>query len=156
MAAYFAWPWSVYEDRLVYAGRVEQSPAGTVTSFAAVSGFDGSPGFHIVRLDDGELLALLDRPPHLGYPVPYRPDFVFGGRTGWFRSPLHGEIFDMSGQRVYGPSPRGLDRLTGEVREGILYVDPQAITRGARRYPDEGYELQTGGALLPPHRPLGR
>ena len=35
MAASFAWPWAVYEDRLFHAGRSEQFPPGTVTSFAA-------------------------------------------------------------------------------------------------------------------------
>ena len=60
MAASFAWPWAVYEDRLFHAGRSEQFPRGTVTSFAPGAGYAGSPGFHIVRLDDGELFALLD------------------------------------------------------------------------------------------------
>ena len=132
MAANFAWPWSVYEDRLFYAGRIEQFPPGTVTSFAATHGSSGRPAFHVVRLDDGELLALLNRDPHYGEPVPYLPDFVFNGRTGWFRNPLHGETFDMAGQRVFGPSPRSLDRLAVEVRDGGIFVDPRAITRGAR------------------------
>ncbi len=149
MAANFAWPWTVYEHRLVYAGRAEQFPPGTVTSFAAICGFDGRPGFHIVRLDDGELLALLDKDPHLGCAVAYRPDFVFDGRTGWFRNPCHGETYDMAGQRVFGPSPRGLDRLAVEVRDGGIYVDPTEITPGAR-WPPEGYEFQAGGALLTP------
>ena len=118
IAANFAWPWTVYEDPLFYAGRTEQFPPGTVTSVAAVSGVDGNPGFHIVRLEDGELLALLDKDPHLGCAVLYRPDFVFGDRAGWFRNPCHGETYDMAGQRVFGPSPRGLDRLAVEVRDG--------------------------------------
>ena len=149
MAASFAWPWAVYEDRLFHAGRSEQFPPGTVTSFAPGTGYEGSPGFHIVRLDDGELLALLDRSPHLGNPVPYRPDLVLYGRTGWFREPLHHETFDMAGYRVFGPAPRGLDRLAVEVRDGGVFVDPRAITRGARWHP-EGHEDQIGGVLLPP------
>ena len=155
MAAHFAWPWSVYEDRLFYAGRIEQFPPGTVASFAATHGSSGRPAFHVVRLDDGELLALLNRDPHCGEPVPYLPDFVFNGRTGWFRNPLHGETFDMAGQRVFGPSPRGLGRLAVEVRDGGIFVDPRAITRGARWLP-EGYEFQSGGALLTPYLSLGR
>ena len=94
---------------------------------------------------------LLDKDPHLGCAVPYRPDFVWDGRPGWFRNPCHGETFDMAGQRVFGPSPRGLDRIAIEVRDGAVYVDPNAITRGLRRPPRE-YEFQTGGELLPPRR----
>ena len=156
MVANFAWPWSAYEDRMVYAGRIEQFPPGTVTSFAATPGYSGSPGFHIVRLDDGELLALLEKGyPDRGCTVAYLPDFVLGDRTGWFRNPCDLATYEMAGYVVWGPAWRGLDRLAVEVREGSVYVDPQAITRGARR-PPEGHEDQTGGALLPPHRSLGR
>ena len=148
MTANFAWPWSVYEDRVVYAGRIEQFPPGTVTSFAA-HGPSGHPALHLVRLADGEFLALLDRSPHLGNPVLYLPDLVLNGRTGWFREPLHHETFDMAGYRVFGPAPRGLDRLAVEVRDGGVFVDPRAITQGAHWAPED-HEVQHGGALLPP------
>ena len=131
IAANFAWPWTVYEDRLVYAGRVEQFPPGTVMSFAAIHGSSGRPAFHLVRLDDGEFLALLDRDPHLGDPVPYRPDFVFDGRTGWFRNPLHGKTFDMAGYRVFGPSPRGLDRLPDLVDGAIQQFERELVGAAA-------------------------
>ena len=131
IAANFAWPWTVYEDRLVYAGRVEQFPPGTVMSFAAIHGSSGRPAFHLVRLDHGEFLALLDRDPHLGDPVPYRPDFVFDGRTGWFRNPLHGKTFDMAGYRVFGPSPRGLDRLPDLVDGAIQQFERELVRAAA-------------------------
>ena len=144
----FVWP---NEDPWVNLGSIEDFPPGSVTSFAGTPGFDGRDGFHIVRLDDGELLALLDRDPHLGCAVPYRPDFVWDGRPGWFRNPCHGETYDMAGRRVFGPSPRDLDRLAVEVRNGAVYVNPTAITPGARQLPG-GYEFQTGGRLLSPRR----
>ena len=149
MTANFAWPWSVYEDRIIYAGRIEQFPPGTVMPFPAVRGASGHPALHLVRLDDGEFLALLDRSPHLGNPVLYLPDLVLYGGTGWFREPLHHETFDMAGYRVFGPAPRGLDRLAVEVRDGGVFVDPRTITRGTDWAP-EGHEDQTGGALLLP------
>ena len=150
MAASFAWPWAVYEDRLFHAGRSEQFPPGTVTSFAPGASYDGSPGFHIVRLDDGELLALLDRERYYGScAVLYDPDLVLYDRTGWFRNPCDHATYDMAGRPFWGPTWRGLGRLAVEVRDGGVFVDPRAITRGAQR-PPEGYEFQTGGALLPP------
>ena len=144
----FVWP---SQDPWLNVGLIEDFPPGTVTSFRAVLEVDGREGFHIVRLDDGELLALRDKDPHLGCAVPYRPDFVWDGRPGWFRNPCHGETFDMAGQRVFGPSPRGLDRIAIEVRDGAVYVDPHAITPGARQ-PPEAYDFQTGGTLLAPRR----
>ncbi len=144
----FLWPG---EDPWIHLGSIEDFPPGTVTSFRAVIDVDGREGFHIVRLDDGELLALRDKDPHLGCAVPYRPDFVWDGRAGWFRNPCHGETYDMAGQRVFGPSPHGLDRLGIEVRDGSVYVDPHAIMRSLSEVPD-GYEFQTGGTLLSPRR----
>ena len=116
-------------DPWVSVGLIENFPPGTVTSFLAVLDVDGRDGFHIVRLDDGELLALRDRDTHLGDPVPYRPDFVYAGRTGWFRG-VHAETYDMAGRQVFGPTPRDLDRLAVEVRNGAVYVNPRAITPG--------------------------
>ena len=55
-------------DPWVSVGLIENFPPGTVTSFRAVLDVDGRDGFHIVRLDDGELLALRDRDTHLGDP----------------------------------------------------------------------------------------
>ncbi len=38
----------------------------------------------------GGLLALYHKCPHLGCTVPWRPDFTFDNRKGWFRCPCHG------------------------------------------------------------------
>ena len=137
-------------DPWVGVGLIEDFPPGTVTSFRAFIDTDGREGFHIVRLDDGELLALRERDPFYGHPVPYRPEFVYAERPGWFR--LHAETFDMAGRRVFGPSPRNLDRLAVEVRNGEVYVNPQAITPGRSELTPRGDELQTGAALLSPPR----
>ena len=152
-AAVFVWPSSVYEDRFVSAGHSAQFPPGTVTSFPAASrpvgdGYDTSPGFHIVRLEDGELLALLDRDGWFGLPLEYYPDSVFNGEvTGWFRGVRSPSTYDMAGYLFFGPGPGALHRLAVEVRDGVVYVDPRAITPAPPR-PD-GYKLQTGGSLQP-------
>ena len=137
-------------DPWVGVGLIEYFPPGSVTSFRAFIDTDGREGFHIVRLDDGELLALRDRDPVYGHPVPYRPEFVWDGRPGWFRH--HAETFDMAGRRVFGPQPRNLDRLAVEVRNGEVYVNPQAITPGWSAVTPRDDELQTGGVLLSPRR----
>jgi len=59
---------------------------------------------------DGGLLALWQKCPHLGCTVPYRADFNFLGRTGWFRCPCHGSTYTKeAGILVAGPAPRPMD-----------------------------------------------
>jgi cytochrome b6-f complex iron-sulfur subunit len=66
----------------------------------------------------GGLLALWRKCPHLGCTVPWRPDFTFLGRTGWFRCPCHGSTYTREGGiLVAGPAPRPLDLFPLEVKE---------------------------------------
>ena len=138
-------------DPWVGVGLIEDFPPGTVTSFRAFLDTDRREGFHIVRLDDGELLALRDRDNYLGDPITYRPEFVWNGRPGWFRG-VHSQTYDMAGRIVFGPGWGALDRLAVEVRNGAVYVNPHANTPGRSELAPRGYELQTGGVLLSPRR----
>lgn len=127
------------DDEGFDAGSVEDFPPGSVTTILYGEGrelgrgADGaSPGvqdrpedsivFHLVHLEDGEFRALSAKDPHLGCTVPWRPEFQFEGQTGWFRNPCHGETYDITGRRVFGPSPRDLDRYPVEVRDGRVIV----------------------------------
>ena len=66
----------------------------------------------------GGLLALWQKCPHLGCTVPWRPDFTFRGRTGWFRCPCHGSTYTKEGGvLVFGPSPRPMDRFEIEPQD---------------------------------------
>jgi cytochrome b6-f complex iron-sulfur subunit len=77
----------------------------------------------------GGLLALWRKCPHLGCTVPWRPDFSFRGRTGWFRCPCHGSTYTKEGGiLVDGPSPRPMDVFPIEVKEDGSVV----VTTGVR------------------------
>ncbi len=66
----------------------------------------------------GGLLALWRKCPHLGCTVPWRSDFTFLGRTGWFRCPCHGSTYTKEGGiLVAGPAPRPMDVFPLEVQE---------------------------------------
>ena len=168
--AMFAWPSGPATDLRFDLGSIERFPPGTVTTlFAPIDGSSapvsnvaylrhpssrasGSPSglwhtFHVVRLDSGEVLALSAHDPHLGCTVPYRPSFNFDGREGWFRNPCHGETYDLAGYRVFGPTPRGLDRFHVEVIDGRGIVDLSRIERGPTATPP-GYEFETGATGL--------
>ncbi len=67
---------------------------------------------------EGGLLALWRKCPHLGCTVPWRPDFNFKGRTGWFRGPCHGSTYTKEGGViVFGPAPRSMDVFPLEVQD---------------------------------------
>ena len=84
--------------------------------------------------------------------MPYRPTFRFNNSDGWFRNPCHGETYDMAGQRVFGPAPRGLDRIAIEIDGDRVIVDLRDIRRGPL-HPPPGYEFQTSGVPGPLNAP---
>ncbi len=87
--------------------------------------------FFLLHLDEGKdgktpngepvkpgLLALWRKCPHLGCTVPWREDFNFLGRTGWFRCPCHGSTYTKEGGiLVAGPAPRPMDVFPLEVQD---------------------------------------
>ena len=129
------------------------SAARLARSVAAGAARASGPPTSLVRLETGEFVALRDRLPH---PDPecvaaYRPEVTPDDRAGWFFEPCRNAIYDMAGHRMIRRWPRDLDRLGVEVRDGLVYVDPYAITRGLSE-PQCEYEPQAGGVLLPTRR----
>ena len=68
------------------------------------------------REGDGQVTCLSTVCPHLGCAIDV--DEARGG----FKCPCHGSVFDASGHRVAGPSPRDMDRLETAVVAGELKV----------------------------------
>lgn len=86
-----------------------------------------------------EFLALSQRCPHLGCRVP------FCESSGRFECPCHGSVFDLAGEYVRGPTPRGLDRFQLVVEGHKLVVDTNVKIEG----PARGVQDQ----LTPPQGP---
>jgi hypothetical protein len=88
---------------------------------------------HVARLDDGELRAF-----DAASTSPVRPCITYWrevsvavhGRGFYFNDPCLGATFTIEGAAVFGPVPRGLDRVHLEVRDGLVVVDPSRITPG--------------------------
>ena len=80
--------------------------------------------FYVVRTK-GELFAVSQRCPHLGCLVPYCEG------SGRFKCPCHGSEFDLAGEWISGPSPRGLDRFALTIAEGKVVVDTSKPIVGA-------------------------
>ena len=92
---------------------------------------------------EGALLALYRKCPHLGCTVPYNTTYTFGdpdngGKsvTGWFLCPCHGSTYSDAGRRVFGPAPRSMDVFPLTIdADGVMTVDLDAKVTGS---PDNG------------------
>jgi cytochrome b6-f complex iron-sulfur subunit len=89
----------------------------------------------------GGLVALWQKCPHLGCTVPWRSDFSFRGRTGWFRCPCHGSTYTTEGGvLVFGPAPRPLDRFEIEPQDDgsvVVTIGVKAAKAGSPENPSE-------------------
>jgi hypothetical protein len=108
--------------------------AGGIADLNPDSPAHNDHGFFIVLLSSGDVVALLDQDPR-GYfgpnsqdcQIEWRPDFRFDGKTGWFRDNCTGSTFAVNGFRVFGPSPRSMDRYSVAIRDGEIRVDTGRI-----------------------------
>jgi cytochrome b6-f complex iron-sulfur subunit len=95
----------------------------------------------------GGLLALWQKCPHLGCTVPWRGDFSFRGRTGWFRCPCHGSTYTREGGvLVFGPAPRPLDRFEIEPRDDGSVVVTIGVKEAVDGSPDNPSKAVSQGA----------
>jgi cytochrome b6-f complex iron-sulfur subunit len=94
--------------------------------------------FYLVRLQEG-FMALYQKCPHVGCTVPWRADFQFEGRSGWFRCPCHGSTYDRTGQIVFGPAPRPMDYMRMSSEGGRLFVDTGAIRKRDKWDPSQAF-----------------
>ena len=99
---------------LVYAGKVDEFPIGSVTHIL-------SGRFYLVRLEEG-FLALWQKCTHLGCAVPYSDE------EGQFHCPCHGSLFDNVGVVTGGPAPRPMDYFPVIVKSGEVWVDTSKPT----------------------------
>jgi len=87
----------------------------------------------------GSLFALTQNCPHLGCRLPYCAG------SGRFECPCHGSQFDLAGEWISGPSPRGIDRFAVSVDEGRLVIDTRVLEQG----PPLGAKAHARDALGP-------
>lgn len=77
---------------------------------------------------NGQMLALSQKCPHLGCRVP------FCESSGRFECPCHASVFDIGGEWIEGPSPRGMDSYPVSLDGETLVVDTDKLLTG----PDQG------------------
>ncbi len=73
------------------------------------------------------LFALSQKCPHLGCHVP------FCESSGRFECPCHGSIYDLAGEYIGGPAPRGMDRYEVTLDGDNVVVDTSVLKTGPAR-----------------------
>ncbi len=111
------------------SGKINVGSASNFQDGAAV--YNGVGRFWIANAK-GNLFALSQQCPHLGCRVP------FCESSGRFECPCHGSIFDIGGEWIAGPSPRGMDQLAVSLDGDNVIVDTSkrldGPSRGANRF----------------------
>ena len=115
---------------IVDAGTANEFPEKTVRYFL-------NGRFYITSFQ-GNLLALYQKCPHLGCRVP------FCSSSQQFECPCHGSIFNIEGEYLAGPSPRGMDRFPVTLDGDEVVVDTANLIEGPAR-----------GVLTGPGEPAG-
>jgi len=95
----------------------EAVPANTVLEIPEARAY-------LTRVND-EVVAISEKCTHLSCRVP------FCDSSGRFECPCHGSFFNRAGEHLTGPAPRGLDRFTVEVIDGVIEIDTGEKITGA-------------------------
>jgi cytochrome b6-f complex iron-sulfur subunit len=153
---------SVDAQQFEYATGVLRVPPHNLPQLGAAPVYFPDGRFYLVNLRPGEggsydavtprmagsvrggMLALNDRCTNMGCHLPWRPDFLFLGRPGWFRCPCHGATYTKAGQRVFGPAPRSMDTVPFvQHDDGSLTVRFRQIAPGGPDDPQRAVRLRS-------------
>lgn len=104
----------------------------------------GTPyGLWLVRYENGVVLAFFDRDSHTGCLVPWAPGYDLGQLVGdstvpkgAFKEPCGGWVYLITGQAVFGASPRGLDTFPTEIVGDSVIVHLAMLQLGLCRRPE--------------------
>ncbi len=119
--------WTTYEALKPLAdasggGVLQLNPIETYAEGSATFVREGR--FYVTKVQ-GELFALSQKCPHLGCAVP------FCEPSGRFECPCHGSMYNLGGEHLAGPAPRGMDRHPIQVVDGRVVVNTAVLEQGA-------------------------
>ncbi|HQY91891.1 hypothetical protein [Caldilinea sp.] len=119
----------VYPLRAPFATHDRQSPLVGYTAAGAIDYqiYDARlwpTDVIVVASEEDAPLVFLARSPHGGCLL--KVDFA----EARLADPCYGSQFDLTGQYLRGPSPRHLDRMPSEVRDGMIWVRNEIVYGG--------------------------
>lgn len=90
--------------------------------------------FWVVKLAEGQIIALYDYDPITGCNVPWNKNLVVLGTKGWFQDACSDSTYDLAGNCFAGGCQIGLNRLAvSTAPNGDVVVDMTNGGRGALR-----------------------
>jgi cytochrome b6-f complex iron-sulfur subunit len=120
--------WTVFESLRPLASGASGGTLklGPPSSYAPETATYVPDGRLFVANTGTRLFALSQKCPHLGCRVP------FCESSGRFECPCHGSKYDLGGEWIEGPAPRGMDRyqLSVDGASGALVVDTSKLITG--------------------------
>ena len=123
-----------------FGGEVDVGPVADFMEEGTVKYFlDGR--FYVTQYQGG-LRALYQKCPHLGCKVGECEAAV--GISAGFRCPCHGSAYNVIGEYLTGPAPRGMDRFPITIRNEHVFVDTSSVVEGPAR------GILTGPTVPPP------
>jgi cytochrome b6-f complex iron-sulfur subunit len=123
-----------------FGGTVDAGPVDNYLQEGAVQYFlDGR--FYVTQ-HQGGLRALFQKCPHLGCRVP------FCSTSQRFECPCHGSVYNIIGDYIRGPAPRGMDRFPIKIQGGHVLVDTSTVVEGPPRGVLEGPSQPAGPSCL--------
>jgi cytochrome b6-f complex iron-sulfur subunit len=102
--------------------------AGPASDYATEGATYFSEGQFWLASSSGQVVALYQKCPHLGCKVPFNP------ATDRFECPCHGSKYNILGEYIEGPAPRGMDRFLIKVNDhDEVLVDTSTLVPGPKR-----------------------
>ena len=123
-----------------FGGVVDAGPVADYTQEGTVNYFLNGR-FYVTKYQGG-LRALYQKCPHLGCRVP------FCESSERFECPCHGSVYNLIGEYVKGPTPRGMDRFPISIQNGHVMVDTSTIVEGPARGIETGPKEAAGPSCL--------
>ena len=122
--------WTTYESLRPLVGSATGATVdlGSPSNYAAETATYVSGARLFVANTGSYVYAISQKCPHLGCRVP------FCESSGRFECPCHGSKFDLGGEWIEGPAPRGMDRYDLRLENGVLIANTSKLQAG----PDRG------------------
>ncbi len=139
--------WTTYESLkpLARANAGATINLGSPSTYSTGTATYISEGRLFVANPGGRIYALSQKCPHLGCRVP------FCDSSGRFECPCHGSKYDLGGEWIEGPAPRGMDRfeLTLDSATGTLVADTSKVVTGPPRGAKQFLTPAKGPSCIP-------
>jgi cytochrome b6-f complex iron-sulfur subunit len=120
-----------------FGGTVRAGAVSDYTTSGTVQYFQD--GRFYIASSNGKLVALYQKCPHLGCKV------GFCDTSGRFECPCHGSVYNVRGEYLGGPAPRGMDRFRLRIEGDQVLVDTGEVVEG----PPRGVSSVSGEAKGP-------